>query len=345
MGNYYRILDADLNRASEGARVLEDYARLCLSNQGMSKRLRDLRHRIRKGLAFMDCRLLNHRDSVNDPGRAISRESIQDSKSTPKQLVLGNFKRIQEALRSIEETLKIINCHELSKSYEDLRFLSYELEKAFSLLIRKDLPWGIYGITAERLSGGRSNADTVLEMVKHGIGIIQYREKQKSFREKLNECRQIRKITRDNDVLFIVNDHPDICLLADADGVHLGQDDLPPRDVRAILGSRIIGISTHSPEQAEKAVKDGADYIAAGPIFQTNTKEDVCRPVGIGYLEYVLENIDLPCVAIGGIKESNIDSVLKAGARTVALVSEITGSEDMRDKIKTILGKFDKYQL
>lgn len=193
------------------------------------------------------------------------------------------------------------------------------------------LPEGIYGITAEKFSRGRSNVEVVEEMIRGGVRIVQYREKQKdkSIRDIYEECRIIRKITREQDVLFIVNDFIDIALLADADGVHVGQDDLPVEAVRRLMGDKIVGVSTHAPVQAETAVAAGADYIGVGPIFETKTKENVCGPVGLTYLEYVVTNVSIPFVAIGGIKEHNIRDVARRGAKTVCLVTEIVGAEDI----------------
>jgi len=200
----------------------------------------------------------------------------------------------------------------------------------------KRLPQGLYGITAEKFSRGRANIEVVQAMIRGGIRVIQYREKrhEKSYRQILEECRSIRQLTREAGVMFIINDYLDIALLVDADGLHVGQDDLPVAEVRRLLGDeRIIGLSTHSPAQARAAVIDGADYIGVGPIFATRTKDDVCAPVGLDYLEYVRDNIDLPWVAIGGIKRHNLDQVVGRGAERVCLVTEIVGSEDIVKRI------------
>ena len=197
---------------------------------------------------------------------------------------------------------------------------------------KSSFPPGIYGITAEKFSLGRSNPEVVQEMIKGGIGIIQYREKRphKSSREMLEECRVIRRMTREAGVLFIVNDYVDIAQLVDADGVHVGQDDFPVAEVRRLIGpDKLIGLSTHNPEQAAAAVTAGADYIGVGPIFSTQTKDDVCAPVGLGYLDQVVRTYSLPFVAIGGIKEHNLRQVLDHGARTVCLVTEIVGAGEI----------------
>lgn len=195
----------------------------------------------------------------------------------------------------------------------------------------------IYGITAEEFSLGRSNIELVALMIEAGIKVIQYREKEKSDRQRYDECRKIREMTGEAGVMFIVNDRPDLALLVDADGIHLGQDDMPPKAVRKLVGGKmLIGLSTHSPAQAKAAEKIDIDYIGVGPIFATNTKKDVCEPVGLEYLEYVVKNISLPFVAIGGIKEHNIAEVYRRGARCIALVTEIVGAPDIGAKVRDL---------
>ncbi|MDW7675936.1 MAG: thiamine phosphate synthase [Bacillota bacterium] len=198
----------------------------------------------------------------------------------------------------------------------------------------------LYCITAEEHSLGRSNIEVVKEMIAAGIKIIQYREKDKLKLYKYEECLAIRELTKKAGVTFIVNDDVDIALAVRADGVHIGQEDIPIEKVRQIVGDEIIiGLSTHSPAQAQDAVKRGADYIGVGPIYRTYTKKDVCDPVGLEYLEYVVKNINLPFVAIGGIKEHNLQEVTGKGATCIALVTEIVGAEDIQGKIKGIRSK------
>ncbi len=195
----------------------------------------------------------------------------------------------------------------------------------------------LYCLTAEEFSCGRSNIDVVKEMIDSGIRLIQYREKEKNMLEKYSECMEIRKMTKEAGITFIVNDHVDLAMAVGADGLHVGQDDLPISVIRKITGGKIfIGLSTHSPKQAEQAVKDGVDYIGVGPVFKTYTKKDVCDPVGFEYLEYVVKNIDLPFVAIGGIKEDNVKEIIKRGAKCVAMVTEIVGAVNIGSKINSI---------
>ncbi|UTF51071.1 thiamine phosphate synthase [Desulfomicrobium sp. ZS1] len=196
---------------------------------------------------------------------------------------------------------------------------------------------GLYGLTAEKFSLGRRNADVVQAMLDGGIRIIQYREKTKKMGLKYEECLQLRAMTREAGAAFIVNDDIDLALLVGADGVHVGQEDLPLEAVRSLVDENMaIGLSTHSPEQALAAEARGADYIGVGPIFATQTKEDVCAPVGFAYLDFVAGNLNLPFVAIGGIKEHNLGAVATHGARCMALVTEITAAADIRGKIAAL---------
>lgn len=341
MNNTYRIIDANINRMAEGIRVLEDHSRFITENKEINTRLRDIRHKARKVLKEFDSDLISARESLSDNGLEISGKSKLDNKATDKELILSNFKRIQEAVRSIEENLKIIGEYDKGKQFEQIRFEVYDIEKQYMSSLKFILPEGIYGLTAEKYSKGRSNIEVVKEMIKAGIKIVQYREKEedKSKKEMLKECLEIRELTRDKNALFIVNDHLDIAILSKADGIHLGQDDLSVQDIKKINGNLIIGVSTHSPEQAQKAISDGANYIGVGPIFTTKTKKNVCDAVGLEYLEYIVKNTGIPFVAIGGIKEENIHEVIKKGAKSIALVTEIVGAENIEDKINKLNNK------
>lgn len=203
------------------------------------------------------------------------------------------------------------------------------------------LPHGIYGILAEKFSRGRDNITVARLMVQGGIDVIQYREKrhEKSMQEMYVECLAIRKITREAGILFIVNDFADLAMMVKADGVHVGQEDLPVTALRELVGDQMtIGCSTHSQDQAAKAIKDGADYIGVGPVFATQTKEDVCDAVGFSYLNHVATQHSFPFVAIGGIKRDNLADVIHQGARCVCLVTEIVGAENIPGTIREIKG-------
>ena len=198
------------------------------------------------------------------------------------------------------------------------------------------IPEGIYGITGDNFAHGKTNLECVKAMIDGGIKIIQYRDKTKSIKEKVKEAKEIRELCREKGVVFIVNDHVDIAILVDADGVHIGQDDMEPSDVRKLIGdNKIIGLSTHSEEQGMKAFLNlDVDYIGVGPIFPTTTKDTA--PVGLGYLEYAVKNLHLPFTAIGGIKEHNLHEIISRGAKNVCLVSDIVGADNITEKVKEL---------
>ncbi|MFN4245975.1 MAG: thiamine phosphate synthase [Brevinematia bacterium] len=195
----------------------------------------------------------------------------------------------------------------------------------------------IYCITAEEYSNGRSNIEVVKEMLSAGIKIIQYREKKKKGLYRYKEAKEIRKMTQDYGAILIINDYVDLAMMIEADGVHLGHEDYPIEEVRKLVGNEfIIGGSTHWPNQMLETINKGVDYIGAGPIFETHTKEDVIPPVGLNYLEFALKNSTVPVVAIGGIKENNIKDVIRKGAKCICLVTEITQAPDIKEKIKKL---------
>ena len=336
--NENRIIDANINRSAEGLRVLEDIARFKFDNVQTASDLRRLRHGIRGLFKGKEDELLLSRDAACDVGKKISQKVKTDSRTDMKDTALANFKRVEEAFRSIEEQLKSTGEYTTGKLIEQKRFVLYSLEKTMLTLFKKKLPQGIYGILGEKFSRGKSNIEVAKEMVEVGIDLLQYREKHtdKSIKQIYEECLEIREITKQTGVTFIVNDYADIALMVKADGIHAGQDDLPLTELKKIAGDMIIGISTHSPEQAEQAVKEGADYIGVGPVFATQTKEDVCDPVGFHYLDYVVNNIDIPFVALGGIKRGNLGAVLKRGVKTVCLVTEIISANNISKRIDEI---------
>lgn len=201
----------------------------------------------------------------------------------------------------------------------------------------------IYCLTAHKFSNGRSNIDVIKDMLDNDIKLIQYREKEMKSGLKYKECCEIRKMTREAGAAFIINDDIDLAMMVEADGIHIGQEDFPVEVVRKLIGDKMaIGLSTHNPEQAQKALSLGVDYIGVGPMYRTFTKEDVCDPVGFDYLDYVIKNIDLPVVAIGGIKEHNVGEVTAHGVKCVALVTEIVGAENIGAKISDIRAAMQK---
>lgn len=200
----------------------------------------------------------------------------------------------------------------------------------------------LYAITGEQFHLGRELIAVMEEAILGGVDIIQLRDKKSSKRDILQKAVALRELTRKHNVMFIVNDHIDVALAVGADGIHLGQDDLPLPAARKIVGNMIIGISTHSIEEARLAEQEGADYIGVGPVFATKSKEDVVSPVTTSYVREVAGEIRIPFVAIGGIKLHNVDQVLEAGASRICAISEIVGSEDVRGTCESFVGKIER---
>ena len=196
----------------------------------------------------------------------------------------------------------------------------------------------LYGVTASEYSLGRSNPEVVKQMLEAGIKLIQYREKVFTIRQKYDECLVIRRLCREHDACFIVNDDVHLALAVKADGVHVGQDDLPVDKVRQLVGEKmLIGLSTSTPQQADQAVESGVvDYLGAGPIYDTATKKEAGVPVGLEYLDYLVQHYRIPIVAIGGIKQSNVADVIKHGVTCVVMISDIVGADNIGQKIKAI---------
>jgi thiamine-phosphate pyrophosphorylase len=204
----------------------------------------------------------------------------------------------------------------------------------------------LYCITASQYSLGRSNQEVVAEMLGAGVKIVQYREKNYLTQQKYHECLAIKDLCTKYNACFIINDDVALAIAVEADGVHLGQDDLPADIARGLVGDKmLIGLSTHSPEQADKAAKLDIDYIGVGPLYYTETKVDVCTPVGLKYLDHIAKHHHIPFVAIGGIKRSNVADVIKHGASCVAPVTEITGAIDIGAMIRDIRAKISEARI
>ncbi len=194
---------------------------------------------------------------------------------------------------------------------------------------------GFYFVT-DRILSKKGNFDDVKAAVKGGVKIVQYREKEKSTKEMIEEAKEIKKICDKGNAVCLINDRVDICLAVDADGVHLGNDDMPYEIARKILGNKIIGLTVHNVEEAVEAEKKGADYIGVSPIFETKTKLDAGKPAGIRLIEEVKNRAKIPIVAIGGINKENVASVVKAGADGTAAISAVIG-KDVEKEVKEFI--------
>ncbi|WP_035154788.1 thiamine phosphate synthase [Cohnella thermotolerans] len=203
----------------------------------------------------------------------------------------------------------------------------------------------LYVITGENYHKGRDLLEVMEAAIRGGADIVQLRDKDAAGPELLEKARALRELTRRLGALFIVNDHPEIALAAEADGVHLGQEDLPIEAARALVGpDRLIGISTHSIGQARAAERAGADYIGVGPVYPTGTKPG--RPaVGTGYVAEAAEEIRIPFFAIGGIHPGNAEEVLAAGARRLCAVSAVVGSPDPAAVCRELRALIERAQL
>lgn len=193
----------------------------------------------------------------------------------------------------------------------------------------------IYPVITERFCRNGSSVKTLKEVIKGGVKIVQLREKEKSKREIYKLALEFRKLTSDAGISLIINDHLDIALAVGADGVHLGQDDLPCKVARKLAPGFIIGVSTHSLKEALEAEKDGADYVNIGPIFPTTTKTGQ-KALGVGVIKKVSDKLRVPFTVMGGIKQTNIKEVVLAGAKRIAMITEITMAEDIPLKIKEL---------
>jgi len=194
----------------------------------------------------------------------------------------------------------------------------------------------LYPVTCERLSAGRSNLEVLDAVIRGGARIIQLREKDLSRRDFYHLAVRFREVTAQAGILLIINDHLDVALAVDADGVHLGQDDFPPEAARRLAPELFIGVSTHSLEEARQAERDGADYVNIGPIFLTGTKEGVEKFLGPEGIGAIAPHIQVPFTVMGGIKESNMDAVLAQGAKRVAVVTAVTQAADMERAVRSL---------
>ncbi len=326
-----RAVDANLNRAREALRVLDDFARFTQNDKHQTERIKSLRHRLAEASESLPKGLLlAARDTANDVGTAI-RTAREYTRTTPADVAAVNLKRLQEALRSAEEFGKVIDAG-FAASVEAIRYEAYTLERE---VIRggharaKLADAKLYVL----LSGARSKLalDFTIEQASlGGADVIQLREKGLPDRELIERATKVRAWTRRAGVLMVVNDRPDIAQLVDADGVHLGQDDLPVSAARRIVGAdALIGVSTHTVEQVRQAIRDGADYLGVGPTFPSGTKS-FDTLAGLAFVREAFAETTLPAFALGGITAANVGEVAAAGANRVAVSGAIANADDPR---------------
>lgn len=316
----YRILDANLDRAREGLRIIEEWCRFGLHQTESTQQVKHLRQRL---ATWHTAEIRAERNTPADPGTRLSHPQ-EESRLSVQQVLQANFCRTQEALRVLEEYGKLIS-PEMGADCKQMRYQVYTLESSLAGYQRYQRLQQAqsYLVTSahERL------LETVEAALAGGIAVVQYREKTLDDCDRLQIAQQLKLLCHRYSALFIVNDRVDLALAADADGVHLGQNDLPIEFAREILGAnRIIGRSTTNPDQMQQAIAAGADYIGVGPVYATPTKPD--KPaVGLDYVSYAAAHATVPWFAIGGISVDNLNEVLDAGAERVAVVRAIMAAE------------------
>ena len=330
----FRLLDAVSNRALEALRVIEDYVRFVLDDRELTLRLKEFRHELRRLLQpFSD---LSARDTEQDVGTELEGGGEYERRNMS-DVLAANFGRLQESLRSLEEFSKL-KTPQSAREFERLRYRSYTLHKEIFHLL--SLGKRARGRAEPSLNSRRALLKTaklyaltdtgpdevgfrekIKTLIADGADIIQIRDKTANDRTLLERARTLRKQTWESEhgVLFVMNDRPDLAWLAEADGVHIGQEELSVQDVRRIVGDdMLIGVSTHDIEQARAAVRDDADYIGAGPVFSSATKEFETFP-GLEFLREVVPEIRIPVFAIGGINADNLLQVLETGITRIAV--------------------------
>jgi thiamine-phosphate pyrophosphorylase len=333
-----RILDANANRAREALRVLEDYCRFVQNDGFLSGQCKSLRHDLAGVLTALPSHwLLQARDTEGDVGTSISVPGEMERGDLPEVLEAG-CKRLQEALRSLEEYGKLLNM-DLAAKMEALRYRAYTLERALLLGInaRSRLESARLCVLVSSDLCRKSLVATVEAAAAGGAQVIQLREKNLDDRTLMARAREVRQATREAGVLFIFNDRPDLARLVDADGVHLGQGDLPLREARLIMGpDALIGVSTHNLGQLRQAILDGASYVGVGPAYPSSTKQ-LTELAGLDFVSQAAVESSLPAFAIGGITADNVSDVMAAGARRVAVSAAVCRAHDPRAAAANIL--------
>ncbi|MGF1601420.1 MAG: thiamine phosphate synthase [Thermosynechococcaceae cyanobacterium] len=328
----YRILDANLDRAREGIRVIEEWCRFGLENQELANLCKHLRHE----LAQLHQPLFRQsRDTPNDLGTQLTHTQEQ-SRTSIDHIIVANLARVQESLRVLEEYSKL---HDpaMAAACKQIRYQVYTLESRLNETPSSQRPLpALYLVT----SPSKSLIPTVEAALKGGLRLVQHRDKTSPDHQRLETARQLCQLCHQHNAIFIVNDRVDIALAVHADGVHLGQQDIPMDLARHILGpGKLVGRSTTNPDEMERAIAENADYIGVGPVFATPTKADKA-PVGFDYVKYAAHHAPMPWYAIGGIDEQNIGDVIHAGAKGTAVVRAIMQASDPTQATQALLRHF-----
>jgi thiamine-phosphate pyrophosphorylase len=333
-----RVLDAAANRAREALRVIEDYVRFVLDDRHLTEQCKKFRHDLTVAMAEVSMgRRLQARETQADVGTELA-TAAEYRRDGMAGILAANFARLQESLRSLEEFGKLLS-RNTAACCERLRYRTYTLQRAVEIT-RTSLE-RLARVRLYVLVDGGSSADQFAEavqtLVAAGVHAIQLRDKHLHDRTLLERARILRQITRTSNTLFVMNDRPDLATLSDADGVHVGQEELTVKDARTIVGpDALVGLSTHSIEQARQAVLDGADYIGVGPTFPSGTKQFEHFP-GLDLVRAVAGEVRLPAFAIGGITPENLPQVISGGIARVAVSGCVTKSADPSAAVQRML--------
>jgi thiamine-phosphate pyrophosphorylase len=318
-----RAIDANLNRVSEGLRVAEDILRYSLDDGPFQARVKALRHRL--AAAVPGQAYVSSRRPQEDVGFDAAGE-LEYARPDLQALLRANFKRAQEGLRSLEELFKLRE-NQTAAEMKRLRYDTYEAERLSALRVSpKTLACGLYLVLTEPRDGYEQLTEWALQAE---LPAVQLRYKGNDDREFLSAALAMRRITAGSQTRFIVNDRPDIALMADADGVHLGQEDLPPQAVRRLIGpDKLLGFSTHTLDQVRSANGQPVDYIGFGPLYGTTSKARPDPVVGPGQLGAAAAASRHPVVAIGGLTATRIAELQLGSCRNVAVISAVSQAEN-----------------
>ncbi|MFS8871912.1 thiamine phosphate synthase [Synechococcus sp. R50.1] len=333
-----RILDANLDRAREGLRVLEEWFRFGLEEGELSAECKAMRQALAR---WHSDPLRLARDTPADPGTQISHPQ-EEQRRDLRHLLQANCSRVQEALRVLEEYGKLAESHHwvapgLAKLAKGMRYRLYVLESELlgGSLRQRLLAAHLYLVT----SPVPHWLEVVEKSLRGGVTLVQYRRKNLPDGEMLRDLKQLRQLCNRYQALMIVNDRVDLALVSQADGVHLGQTDLPVAQARHLLGSqRLIGLSTTNAEELAQALNSDVDYIGVGPVYPTPTKAEK-PPAGLEYVRLAAEKAHLPWFAIGGIDPHNLPEVRRAGATRVAVVRALMEAADPTQTARTMLAE------
>ncbi|MCX5661842.1 MAG: thiamine phosphate synthase [Planctomycetota bacterium] len=339
MPNILRIIDVNANRAREALRVMEEAARFLLDDADLTAAIKNLRHDLAHALASVAA-LEANRDTPGDVGTTI-KTATELRRESAGEVVLAAGKRLSEALRAIEEYAKTLPApaNGLAAQAEGLRYRGYDLEQRLARAMGSGAArqWRLCVLLSAELCPRGDWLAVARACLDAGADCLQLREKSLDAGELLLRTRNLVALARPRGVSVIVNDRPDVALLAGADGVHLGQTDLPCAEVRKLVGRQLlVGVSTSRIEEAKQALADGADYCGVGPMFATTTKRKD-HIVGPDYLREYTRWGRLPHLAIGGIIPERIAELVQAGLRGVAVSSAACAAPDPHVAVRRLL--------